>query len=81
MPSITAIIERLGATRTCDADLTSNPWSAPSAASQYGPGASARDGATPTTPWQSPMHAPVQPPIPDRYTNASADDLRSAIWP
>lgn len=83
MPSITAIIERLGATRTCDANLTSDPWSMPSAASQYGPGASARDGATPTAPRRSsiPMQSPihVQPPIPDRYTNASADDLRSAI--
>lgn len=71
MPSINAIIERLGATRTCDANLTSDPWSTPSAASQYGPGASAQDGRT--------RMAPAQAPIPERYTSASAQELRNEI--
>ena len=69
MTSVDAIIERLGATRTCDAGLTKDPWTVTKPG--YGPGASARDAF--------PSGAPRQQPLPREYTDASDAELQQRI--
>lgn len=71
MTSVDAIIERLGATRTCDSGLTREPWTFDSVRPGYGPGASARD--------HFPRNAPRQAPLPEEYTRATAAELQDRI--
>ena len=71
MTSVDAIIERLGATRTCDAGLTKDPWAFDTTKPSYGPGASALD--------LIPRNAPRQQPLGKEYTEASDEELQERI--
>ncbi len=71
MTSVDAIIERLGATRTCDAGLTKDPWAFDTTKPSYGPGASALD--------MIPRNAPRQQPLGKEYTEASDEELQERI--
>ncbi len=71
MTSVDAIIEKLGATKTCDAGLTKAPWAFDKTKPSYGPGASALD--------LIPHNAPRQQPLPAEYTQASDDELQERI--
>ncbi|WEV72892.1 quinolinate synthase NadA [Bifidobacterium sp. ESL0790] len=70
-PSVDEIIARLGATSTCDAGLTKDPWAFESTKPSYGPGASMRD--------RLPADAPRQQPLPAEYRNASDEELQQRI--
>ena len=71
MTSVDAIIERLGATRTCDAGLTKDPWAFDTTKPSYGPGASALD--------MIPRNAPRQQPLGKEYTEASDEELQERM--
>ncbi|PLS30620.1 quinolinate synthetase [Bifidobacterium margollesii] len=72
-PSVDEIIAKLGATSTCDAGLTQDPWhfDTPTVKPGYGPGANALN--------LIPKNAPRQQMLPEEYRNASDDELQERI--
>lgn len=69
--SVDEIIARLGAQSTCDAGLTQDPWHFDTTQPSYGPGASMFDPL--------PNNAPRQQVLPQKYRDASDEELQERI--